>query len=366
MGPITGDVGAQILPFLWGPGANGKSVLLDVSIQILGDYASAAPPGFLMDKGAYSEHSTELTELHGRRIFVCSELKPNDKLDEARVKHLTGGDKITARRMRQNFYSFAPTHKLWLLGNHRPEVAYTELAKGAESKAADLLPPPARSPQRPRGHLTKPAPQAKPSTPAPSNPKGWAKRLPAPKAKPKAEHRPATLWNAPAASALPLPSLTATNTATSTSPLITWDALATSWAPSSPPCARPPKPAASKPAGSPRSTPSARSGTRRRHLALTPARRAGAAEATRRYDGNIWNHVLVSPESQQRLWATLGMTFSDKNRGAEFWKRAGTCPRPSRALVDSEQVITASPKPPPRTSLSADATETDYSRGPNT
>ncbi|MEU5241668.1 phage/plasmid primase, P4 family [Streptomyces lydicus] len=119
---ITGDVGAQILPFLWGPGANGKSVLLDVCIQILGDYASAAPPGFLMDKGAYSEHSTELTELHGRRIFVCSELKPNDKFDEARVKHLTGGEKITARRMRQNFYSFAPTHKLWLLGNHRPEV----------------------------------------------------------------------------------------------------------------------------------------------------------------------------------------------------------------------------------------------------
>ncbi|MEY6569761.1 DNA primase, partial [Streptomyces sp. PGLac3x] len=73
---ITGDVGAQVLPFLWGKGANGKSVLLDVMIQILGDYADAAPPGFLMDKGAFSEHSTELTELHGRRIFVCSERKP--------------------------------------------------------------------------------------------------------------------------------------------------------------------------------------------------------------------------------------------------------------------------------------------------
>ncbi|WP_331719416.1 phage/plasmid primase, P4 family [Streptomyces sp. NBC_01187] len=119
---ITGDVGAQILPFLWGKGANGKSVLLDVMIQILGDYADAAPPGFLMDKGAFAEHSTELTELHGRRIFVCSELKPNDKFDEARVKLLTGGDKIKARRMRQDYFSFTPTHKLWLLGNHQPEV----------------------------------------------------------------------------------------------------------------------------------------------------------------------------------------------------------------------------------------------------
>ncbi|MFJ6686109.1 DNA primase family protein [Streptomyces werraensis] len=119
---ITGDVGAQILPFLYGSGANGKSVLLDVMMQVLGDYANAAPPGFLMEKGKFAEHSTELTELHGRRIVVCSELKPNDKFNEARVKLLTGGDKITARRMRQNFFSFTPTHKLWLLGNHRPEV----------------------------------------------------------------------------------------------------------------------------------------------------------------------------------------------------------------------------------------------------
>ncbi|MFE0511074.1 phage/plasmid primase, P4 family [Streptomyces sp. NPDC058964] len=120
---ITGDVGAQVLPFLHGEGKNGKSVLLDTMIQILGDYADAAPPGFLMDRGAYAEHSTELTELHGRRLVVCSELKPNDKFDEARVRLLTGGDKIKARRMRQDYFSFTPTHHLWLLGNHRPEVS---------------------------------------------------------------------------------------------------------------------------------------------------------------------------------------------------------------------------------------------------
>ncbi|MFF9490411.1 phage/plasmid primase, P4 family [Streptomyces sp. NPDC014676] len=120
---ITGDVGAQVLPFLHGEGKNGKSALMDVLLQILGDYADAAPPGFLMDRGAFSEHSTELTELHGRRLVVCSELKPNDKFDEARVRLLTGGDKIKARRMRQDYFSFTPTHHLWLLGNHRPEVS---------------------------------------------------------------------------------------------------------------------------------------------------------------------------------------------------------------------------------------------------
>ncbi|MFF4266270.1 phage/plasmid primase, P4 family [Streptomyces virginiae] len=119
---ITGDVGGQVLPFLYGVGANGKSALLDVVIKILGDYADVAPPGFLMERGKFNEHSTELTELHGRRLFVCSELKPHDRFDEARVKLLTGGDRLKARRMRQDFFSFEPTHKLWLLGNHRPEV----------------------------------------------------------------------------------------------------------------------------------------------------------------------------------------------------------------------------------------------------
>ncbi|MDN3026007.1 phage/plasmid primase, P4 family [Streptomyces sp. S.PB5] len=118
---VTGDVGGQVMPFLFGAGKNGKSVLLDVLMKLLGDYADAAPPGFLMTR-TYEGHPTDLAELHGRRVIVCSEVKPGDKFDEGRVKLLTGGDRIKARRMRQDFFSFEPTHKLWLLGNHRPEV----------------------------------------------------------------------------------------------------------------------------------------------------------------------------------------------------------------------------------------------------
>lgn len=118
---VTGDVGAQVMPFLFGYGKNGKSVLLEVLMKLLGDYADAAPPGFLMAR-QYEGHPTDLAELHGRRVLVCSEVRPGDRFDEARVKLLTGGDRIKARRMRQDFFSFQPTHKLWLLGNHRPEV----------------------------------------------------------------------------------------------------------------------------------------------------------------------------------------------------------------------------------------------------
>ncbi|MFJ4873399.1 phage/plasmid primase, P4 family, partial [Streptomyces sp. NPDC088757] len=106
---VTGDVGGQVLPFLFGAGKNGKSVLLDVLMKLLGDYADAAPPGFLMSR-PYEGHPTDLAELHGRRVIVCSEVKHGDKFDEARVKLLTGGDRIKARRMRQDFFSFQPTH----------------------------------------------------------------------------------------------------------------------------------------------------------------------------------------------------------------------------------------------------------------
>ncbi|MEV0184732.1 phage/plasmid primase, P4 family [Streptomyces sp. NPDC050625] len=118
---LTGDVGAQVLPFLHGPGCNGKSVLLGVVLRLLGDYADAAPPGFLMTR-SFEEHPADLAELHGRRLVVCAEPRAEDRLDEARVAFLTGGDRIKARRMGRGFFSFDPTHKLWLVGNHRPQV----------------------------------------------------------------------------------------------------------------------------------------------------------------------------------------------------------------------------------------------------
>ncbi|MEV7930564.1 phage/plasmid primase, P4 family [Kitasatospora sp. NPDC088779] len=118
---ITGLVSAQILPFLHGPGGNGKSVLAGVMQRLLGDYADTAPHDFLMAK-PYSDHPTELADLQGRRLIVCSELNPGARFDQARMTLLTGSDRLKARKVRQDFFSFWPTHTLWLLGNHKPEV----------------------------------------------------------------------------------------------------------------------------------------------------------------------------------------------------------------------------------------------------
>lgn len=116
----SADVGHHVLPFLFGPGGNGKSVFLDVLRALLGDYATTAPHDFLM--AGRTQHETEIARLQGMRLVICAEVNADDRFDEAKIKALTGGDTLTARFMRQDHFTFEPTHHLWLMGNHRPQV----------------------------------------------------------------------------------------------------------------------------------------------------------------------------------------------------------------------------------------------------
>lgn len=118
----SGEVRDHILPFCFGGGGNGKGVLLETGLGVLGDYATTAPNKFLMAQ-TYTGHETEIARLNGKRLIVCSEVNDGDRFDEAKVKILTGGDTLTARFMNQDHFTFRPSHKLWLLGNSQPDVA---------------------------------------------------------------------------------------------------------------------------------------------------------------------------------------------------------------------------------------------------
>lgn len=122
---ITGDVSEHCLFFLHGLGANGKSVFLLVFLALLGEYATQAPTAMLLARSGET-HPTELTTLHGRRMAVCQETPSGKGWAEEIIKHITGGDRISARRMREDFWQFEPTHKLWVSGNHKPVVRGTD------------------------------------------------------------------------------------------------------------------------------------------------------------------------------------------------------------------------------------------------
>lgn len=118
---LTGDVGERVVFVLHGVGSNGKSTLVETLMSVMAEYSLAAAPNLLVASKS-EKHPTELADLLGRRLVVCQETDQEHRFDEAKLKVLTGGDRITARRMREDFWSFAPTHKPWLCTNHRPGI----------------------------------------------------------------------------------------------------------------------------------------------------------------------------------------------------------------------------------------------------
>lgn len=123
---LTGDVSAQVLPFFYGAGANGKSTLINTFLTVLGDYGQQAAPELLLSKrGA---HPTELADLKGARLVASVEVEDGRRMAESLVKQLTGGERIKARYLHRDFFEFAPTHKLFLAANHKPEVQGTDHA----------------------------------------------------------------------------------------------------------------------------------------------------------------------------------------------------------------------------------------------
>jgi putative DNA primase/helicase len=123
---LNGTTREHKLPVLHGTGGNGKSTLISIILEVFGDYGLQAADDLLMVKrGA---RPTEQADLFGRRFVANVETERDCRLSEALVKHLTGGDRIRARRMREDFWEFDPTHTLFLATNHRPEIRGTDHA----------------------------------------------------------------------------------------------------------------------------------------------------------------------------------------------------------------------------------------------
>lgn len=124
---LTGLVHEHVVPYMKGTGANGKSTFLNTIIRILGDYAVAAPSETFTEQYGQS-HPTDLAMLRGARLVTVQELEEGKRWATARLKALTGGDPITARFMRQDFFTFTPTFKLFFGANHIPSVRYVDEA----------------------------------------------------------------------------------------------------------------------------------------------------------------------------------------------------------------------------------------------
>jgi putative DNA primase/helicase len=134
---LTGEVGEHCLVFFYGTGRNGKGTIVETVIKLLGDYGYAAPMNLLMESKS-ERHPTELASLRGRRAVSASEPPEGARWDDGRIRFLTGGDTINARGMRQDPFTFEPTHKLLLMGNHIPSLRSVDPAMQARFKLIEF------------------------------------------------------------------------------------------------------------------------------------------------------------------------------------------------------------------------------------
>ena len=118
---LTGSTQEHAMFFLYGTGSNGKSVFVNTLVTILGDYAANAPMETFIDN-RNDRHPTDLAGLRGARVVTATETEQGRRLNESRIKEITGGDRITARFIHNDNFTYPPTYKLLMSGNHKPAI----------------------------------------------------------------------------------------------------------------------------------------------------------------------------------------------------------------------------------------------------
>lgn len=119
---LTGDVRHQIFFFVHGQGKTGKSTFVNLMRELIGDYGVHTPTETLLSKQYDNGIPADLARMVGSRMVTAIEANWDRHIDEARIKAMTGGEPITARFMRQNFFEFQPEFKLWFVANDFPNV----------------------------------------------------------------------------------------------------------------------------------------------------------------------------------------------------------------------------------------------------
>lgn len=124
---LTGDTSERVVFICWGSGANGKSITNDCIATLCGDYAMRTPTETLLIK-RNDGIPNDVARLKGARFVYAAEAEQGRRLAESAIKDITGGEKISARFMRGEWFDFYPEFKVWLGTNHKPIIKGTDNA----------------------------------------------------------------------------------------------------------------------------------------------------------------------------------------------------------------------------------------------
>jgi putative DNA primase/helicase len=122
---LTGITRERLLAILYGFGKNGKTTLVELLHEVLGDYARNTDIETLLIK-KYQGVGNDVAALKGARFVSAAEVEKGRRLAESKVKQLTGRDTVTARFLFGENFDFQPEFKLWLSTNNKPVIQGTD------------------------------------------------------------------------------------------------------------------------------------------------------------------------------------------------------------------------------------------------
>ena len=142
---LTGETREHALFFLYGTGGNGKGTFVNALCGCVDDYHRSAPMDAFTET-RYERHPTDLAGFRGARLVTGVETEEGRHWAESKIKTLTGGDKISARIMRQDFFEYWPQFKLLIMATTDPASdQLTKLSGAASTSFRSTLPSPRRS-----------------------------------------------------------------------------------------------------------------------------------------------------------------------------------------------------------------------------
>ena len=118
---LTGDMSEQCFWTLHGDGSNGKSTFVEILSALTGDYGDTIPFNTFLH-GGQSKVGDDLAGLRGKRLVVASESSDGVRLNEARIKAITGGDPLKVRFLHGKYFTYYPKYKIWLMSNYKPVI----------------------------------------------------------------------------------------------------------------------------------------------------------------------------------------------------------------------------------------------------
>jgi P4 family phage/plasmid primase-like protien len=127
---LTGDISEKMLPLAYDPGDTGKTTFTEILLDLFGDdYGMTASESTIaMKRGGNDAIPNDVAALRAARLVVVSETSQGLRLNEGRIKAMTGRNRIPARFLNQEWFSFVPEFKLIIETNHRPQIGGTDTA----------------------------------------------------------------------------------------------------------------------------------------------------------------------------------------------------------------------------------------------